>query len=348
MQEMTQPLLSICVPTYNRADRLRVMLQAVLPQVAEHSDRVELWISDNASTDETSRVIEDARRLGPLNYSRNDTNLEIVGNVIKCAAELARGEFVWLLGDDDLLLPGAVSLVLGHLETRRELPAIYFNFRYSSYLKHWPEEAVGGYRGPFEGLANPETTSRPVRRWYELIRPETCLCTQVYAHVIRRDVWVNYWRGRALGSPYSNVRMTFPHTCMLAETMMHGPTFYVGEPVLNIFNGAQSWNHLMSLIMLLRLPELLRLYQRLGLPEDQARACERVVLADGEPFLANILRGEAEPGGPGIGAYLRSGWRYPNAWRTLVRVCRATGRPRALNLLLGAATRMKGALQGRL
>src|SRR4030095_6701459 len=99
------PLLSICIPTYNRAERLRVMLQAVLPQVAAHADKVELWISDNASSDHTPQVVADAHVLGPLQYSRNSSNLGIVGNLITLTSELARGEFVWGLGDDDLLRP---------------------------------------------------------------------------------------------------------------------------------------------------------------------------------------------------------------------------------------------------
>src|SRR5689334_21288350 len=121
---MTPPLLSICVPTYNRADRLRVMLQAVLPQVAEHSPEVELWISDNASSDETAKVIEESKHLGPFNYSRNSTNIGLISNLIKCATELARGEFVWLLGDDDLLCPNGLSHVVRALRENRALQLI--------------------------------------------------------------------------------------------------------------------------------------------------------------------------------------------------------------------------------
>src|SRR6185295_11152669 len=114
------PFLSICIPTFNRADRLRVSLQAVVPQVAEHLDEVELWISDNASQDETPVVVEEAKALGDFNYSRNQSNIGLVSNVIKATTELARGEFVWVLGDDDLLRPDAVTRVLEALKRNRE------------------------------------------------------------------------------------------------------------------------------------------------------------------------------------------------------------------------------------
>ena len=56
-----RPLLSIAVPTYQRAAMLRVMLQALLPQEAELRDRVEVCIGDNASTDSTADVVESER-----------------------------------------------------------------------------------------------------------------------------------------------------------------------------------------------------------------------------------------------------------------------------------------------
>ena len=331
------PLLSICVPTYDRAHRLRVMLEAVLPQVAEHSDKVELWVSDNASPDDTPRVVEEARRLGPLHYSRNASNMGVIANIIRLTNELARGEFVWVLGDDDLLMPGALARVIASLEARAELDAIYFNFRCARYPEDWPQEALGGYEGRFTYLANPELTDWPVPRWHELIRPESYMCTQLYAHVVRRSVWRSYWSGRPLGEEYSDVYMTYPHSCMLAETIMHKPSYYVAEPVLTIFNNGQSWTDVRPLIVLLRYPELLGLYRKLGLSAEQLPGCATAVFTSGEPFLVNILQKKAGPKSPTIGEYLRASWRFPEAWTAIGRACLTAGRPWPLTLLCRAS-----------
>jgi glycosyltransferase involved in cell wall biosynthesis len=339
------PLLSICIPTYNRARRLRVMLQAVLPQIAEHAGEVELWISDNASTDETQLVVEESRRLGPINYSHSDRNVGAASNVIKCAAELARGEFVWVLGDDDLLRLGALKRVLAKLEEHRELDLIYFNFRFANYPGQWPEEAFGGYEGQFNGVANPELSDRPLRYWFEMIRPSTSICTQLYANIVRSRVWQDYWRGQPLREDFSDVRHTYPHSSMIAEKLLRKRSYYVGDPVLTIFDGGESWSDKRPIILLLRYPELLHLYQKHGLSAQKVRECERMVFSYSEPLLADILRGEVGPQVPSIASYLRSNWRFPEAWRALARASRLTGKPQSFNKLVSVATRLKSVLQ---
>jgi abequosyltransferase len=113
-----RPLLTIAVPTYNRSRYLGELLEALRPQLADEG-RVELLIFDNASPDDTPAVVEDFCRRGlAFRYCRNETNLGADGNFVRCYEE-ARGEYVWILGDDDIPLPGGLAVVLGHLEKRR-------------------------------------------------------------------------------------------------------------------------------------------------------------------------------------------------------------------------------------
>lgn len=339
------PLLSICVPTYNRAYRLRVMLEAVLPQVAEHADKVELWVSDNASPDDTPRVVEEARRLGPFNYSRNESNLGAIANIIRLTGELARGEFVWLLGDDDLLLPGALGRVLERLEAKRDLDLIYLNFCHATYAEHWPASARGGYTGHVESLANPETSDRPLRPWHEMVRAHNCMCTQLYANIVRRRVWQDYWRGLPRQEDFSDARWTYPHTYMIAETLMDKPSYYVGEPVLTIFNGGQSWWDIRHSVVLLMFPGLLRLFARRGLPKAQVRECEEMAFANCRPLLVEMLRGDAGPDAPSVAAYLWANWRFAEAWRALGRAGLTAQRPWLFNRLCRAALRLRNAFR---
>ena len=64
-EAVVKPLLSICIPTYNRAELLRSALLSLVPQVKESGGEVELVVSDNCSTDDTRRVVEWARQFGP-------------------------------------------------------------------------------------------------------------------------------------------------------------------------------------------------------------------------------------------------------------------------------------------
>jgi abequosyltransferase len=109
-----RPLLTIAIPTYNRAEYLRQLLDSLLEQVRNES-RVEVLISDNASTDDTANLIHEKRRNGsPLTYLANEHNIGPDANFLQCF-ESAAGKYVWIIGDDDLLLPGAVSQVLEYL-----------------------------------------------------------------------------------------------------------------------------------------------------------------------------------------------------------------------------------------
>ena len=112
-----QKLLSICIPTYNRAKYLDLSLQQFFREFQSiDKSKVELFVSDNASPDITPEVVEKYIQMGlPIVYNRNEKNLGPDGNFILCFRH-AKSKYVWLLGDDDYLKEGALSLILDVLE----------------------------------------------------------------------------------------------------------------------------------------------------------------------------------------------------------------------------------------
>jgi abequosyltransferase len=114
-----QPLLSICIPTYNRAGFLQEALGSILAQVTGSlANEIEIVISDNASPDETGAVVERIRQKTrtTINYFRNDRNVGFDGNIL-LAVGRARGRYVWLMGDDDLLAEGALEHIVREIKT---------------------------------------------------------------------------------------------------------------------------------------------------------------------------------------------------------------------------------------
>jgi glycosyltransferase involved in cell wall biosynthesis len=113
--QSTRPLLTIAVPTYNRAGCLRELLSGLADQLQNES-RVELIISDNASPDETPTVVQEfvARGLS-VRYIRNTQNIGPDANFLQCF-EQARGKYVWLFSDDDLIVPGGLPKILDYCE----------------------------------------------------------------------------------------------------------------------------------------------------------------------------------------------------------------------------------------
>ena len=67
-------------------------------------------MSDNCSTDQTEEVVRRLEASIDIRYQKNAENLGIPANFLNVVA-MARGEFVWLLGDDDLLMPNALEKI---------------------------------------------------------------------------------------------------------------------------------------------------------------------------------------------------------------------------------------------
>ena len=103
-----QPLISICIPTRNRADCLAVLLHSI---VAQNEPGIQVVISDDASEDHTGQVVAAFRdRLPNILYERAGVPLRYDRNVLHVVA-MATGTFCWLFGDDDRMEPGALASV---------------------------------------------------------------------------------------------------------------------------------------------------------------------------------------------------------------------------------------------
>ncbi len=95
---MTQPLVSICVPTHNRADALKTTLPSILEQDYK---ALEILISDNASTDGTEALCRALAERDPrVRYVRHPKNIGLYGNHNFCL-DSARGEFLSFFHDHD-------------------------------------------------------------------------------------------------------------------------------------------------------------------------------------------------------------------------------------------------------
>lgn len=104
---MSNPLVSICIPTYRRPDLLERAIRSCLAQTYPH---FEILITDNSPDDASGQMVarlHDAR----IRYHKNETNLGPFGNINRVAT-LATGEYIKYLMDDDLLKPRCLELMV--------------------------------------------------------------------------------------------------------------------------------------------------------------------------------------------------------------------------------------------
>lgn len=76
MKKNERPLLSICIPTYNRAEILERTLTKIVNDV-DFDDSIEIVISDNASTDKTQQICQRfCKNYSNIFYYRNNNNIK--------------------------------------------------------------------------------------------------------------------------------------------------------------------------------------------------------------------------------------------------------------------------------
>jgi glycosyltransferase involved in cell wall biosynthesis len=124
-------LLCIAVPTYNRATFLGRCLSSIIDQTpADLRHLVRIVVSDNASEDNTTQVVQGFQGLGvELIYNRNEENLGVDRNFMKCLDLMGDARYWMLLGDDDWIRPEKIPHILDLLLREDPLDAVFLECR---------------------------------------------------------------------------------------------------------------------------------------------------------------------------------------------------------------------------
>ena len=128
-------MLTIAIPTYNRNSILKRNLMDLIPQFTECC---QLVIVDNNSDISVRSDIEDLIAKYPtknINIIRNKHNVGLTGNIIKCF-ELCEDGWLWILGDDDIVKPDAVSTIKNYIKYNGEKTFISYAWEGPSYKRN--------------------------------------------------------------------------------------------------------------------------------------------------------------------------------------------------------------------
>lgn len=118
-----EKLLSICMLTYNQADDIERLLTSLASQV---TDDVEIVIRDDSTNDDTETIVKRFSQTHPIRYYRG--NKEGIDRTIIFLTGVARGKFVWWMGDDDVV-PGGVAMVIDVIKLSTDVTFIWANYR---------------------------------------------------------------------------------------------------------------------------------------------------------------------------------------------------------------------------
>ena len=115
MNGMSNIVLTVCIPTYNRPEHIKTQVRDVLSQL---TSEVRLIVLDNHSDVPVSTYFTQ-EELDKFQIIRHSTNIGADGNNARCL-ETAKSGWVWLLGDDDRIRPDAISFILNLIRSNND------------------------------------------------------------------------------------------------------------------------------------------------------------------------------------------------------------------------------------
>ncbi len=138
VEQQNGELLSVCIPTFNRAPYLGALLRSFGDQIEAQpllANQIVIYISDNSSTDDTPNVVSRAKqRIPQLVYKRNSVNMGGDANILYVRT-LAHGYYTWVLGDDEILHAQALVSIIQILTHRTFGLIILYDLHYNALIE---------------------------------------------------------------------------------------------------------------------------------------------------------------------------------------------------------------------
>lgn len=264
--------LSICVATYNRAAYIAETLDAIVSQLPAN---VELVVVDGASPDNTEAVVARCLHRHPhIRYVRETENSGVDRDFDK-AIGYARGEYCWLMSDDDLLAPGAVRAVLNRLDESPELVVVNAQVRSKDLSVQLRSQLLPADTPTQYGTGEHDRFLANVGDYL----------TFIGAVVIRRSAWLAREREPYMGT-------LFIHAGVIFQAPPLSSIRVVREPLITIRYGNAMWTARGFEIWMYKWPRLVWSFTGYS---DEAK--QRVTLKHPDNSLAKLAWFR------GIGAY---------------------------------------------
>ncbi|MEH6347738.1 MAG: glycosyltransferase [Bermanella sp.] len=209
---MNKPMLTICIPSYNRVSQVLKCVGALIDQ-SEGFD-INLIVLDNKSNqnylEEFNKVpaFQGALSSGLLRVIRNATNIGMSANFLR-AFEVAESTWLWMLSDDDDILPGALLNIFGMIDQAQDKDGF---IKFSS-ARSRPEKEVARLQS-IESFIDFNAETEKAFNGFIFIS------NGIYRLEDFKPL---------LGTGYHYANTFIPHFMMLIEYMKHGNHCYISR-----------------------------------------------------------------------------------------------------------------------
>lgn len=223
--------------TFNRSQYISETLDSILKEIP---DGVELVIVNGASPDNTDEVVAPYLLKYPqISYYHEKKNSGVDEDFDK-AVNYASGEYCWLMPDDDLIIPGAISSILKALQEKPDLVVINSECWNANFSKNLHTKMLS--------IKKDEryTTSDNEQSFLDLAR---CL-SYIGSVIIERRKWLARDRVSYYGS-------LFIHVGVIYQNPPLSLVIAIAKPLIKIRYGNSMWTPRTFEIWYLKWPKLI-------------------------------------------------------------------------------------------
>lgn len=272
---MNNKLLSICIPTYNRVNELKISLSEILNQAAKYQDKIEVIVSNNASTDETEEVLNEFKSEYPfLKVYKNDLNIGFNLNFFRLSDEYATGKYFWLIGDDDVIDYNAVEIILQVLEDNQDISFIGLNFRVLSVNEIAEVSRVK--------IENDIKTTKMYGLLNEQCRAENLLGTFISCNIILLDKFKTFDKSIFSSNSWNDYKSLFPHAHMMIKTLTPDEdVVYIKKPLLSVMVHEKEWDDKLASVNLYYILDVYKCFMRSNLKKRNVREVKKMIIKSG-------------------------------------------------------------------
>lgn len=230
--------LTIAIPSHNATHYLEEAIRSIMAE-PEFGRDVDLSISDNSPSEATTELYLNQYQSNPAIHHQRSLEYDSLDANVNRAVELATGTYVWIFGDDDLIVPGVLARLLPFLEEKQ------------------PDLVVLNSQS-FQGDSTIESSRVPagVRAVYLPERGDSFLqdlggyLTYVGAILVRRELWLQHYNTSRIGS-------FFAHIDAVCAIKQRRSAHYFAHPAIRMRMHSQTWTSQSFLIWNCLYPKLI-------------------------------------------------------------------------------------------
>lgn len=328
MQNRNKILLSICVPTYKKADWLELSLKILLKQTRPFAGKVEIVVSDDASPDHSAKVLKNLSNGNEdlFRFFVQEKNLKNNKNYL-FAIDQAQGDYIWLLGNDDYLREGAIEKVIQTLEDHRDIDFFYMSYSFFNPPSH-PDEILDLLQKPIQKNDLPPSSfgehvmEDRALEWIGEVPAYDALCfTPMYGAIVKKSIWRAAFEFNANGEFFKYLQGSFGYAEYLATHFLSIRGYYIGYPYVMASRDI-SWGSFAASACLRNMPVLYDILEEQGVPLKVLRFIRDdylKLIRDSIPYVLqyrNIFHHEEFS----FWDHTKRFWSYPQYWKNLLTI----------------------------